>query len=158
MDVQQDVQDALSELAPLRTHLRLAAGLDAESFRRVMDARAMPRETEDQRVLRAGEIEVALKGAATVPLEIAGVAVQVLGLLENLAEIGNPSALSDAATGAQLALAAVTSARYNVLVNTARIEDEEFTAEHRSRADDLLERAVEITARVEALFMDSIKG
>jgi glutamate formiminotransferase / formiminotetrahydrofolate cyclodeaminase len=156
-DVQQEVEDALAELAPLRTHLRMAAARDAESFQRVMDARALPRESEDQRDLRGGEIEAALKGAATVPLEVAGVAVQVLELLETLAEIGNPNALSDAATGAQLALAAVTSARYNVLVNTSEIEDEEFTAEHRSRAVDLLERAVEIAARVEALFMDSLE-
>jgi formiminotetrahydrofolate cyclodeaminase len=85
------------------------------------------------------------------------VAVQVLELLETLAEIGNPNALSDAATGAQLALAAVSSARYNVLVNTAEIEDEEFTEEHRSRANDLLERAREITSRVESMFMDSIQ-
>ena len=41
--------------------------------------------------------------------------------------------------------------------NTAEIEDEEFTQEHRSRADDLLERAREIAARVEAMFMESIK-
>ncbi|HYY55906.1 MAG TPA: glutamate formimidoyltransferase [Pyrinomonadaceae bacterium] len=157
-DVQGEIQDALAELAPLRTHLRLAAGRDAESFQRVIDARALPQETEDQRVQRTGEIEAALKGAATVPLETAGVAVQVLELLETLAEIGNPKALSDAATGAQLALAAATSARYNVLVNTAEIEDEEFASEHRARAGDLLERAREIAARVEALFMDSIRG
>ncbi len=157
-DVQQEVEEALAELAPLRTHLRLAAGRDAESFGRVMDARALPQTSEDERVLRAGEIEAALKGAATVPLEIAGVAVQVLELLETLAEIGNQNALSDAATGAQLTYAAVASARYNVLVNTAEIEDEEFTSEHRSRASDLLERAREISARVEALFIDSIEN
>lgn len=155
-DVQREIQDALSELEPLRGHLRLAAARDAESFQRVMDAREMPQASDDQRALRANEIEAALKGAATVPLEVAGVAVQVLELLETLAEIGNPNALSDAATGAQLALASVTSARYNVLVNTAEIEDEEFTSEHRSRALDLLERARDIAARVEALFMDSI--
>ena len=91
-----------------------------------------------------------------MPLEVAIVAVQVLELLETLAEIGNTNALSDAATGAQLSLAAVAAARYNVLVNTADIEDEEFTQEHRSRADDLLERAREIAARIEALLLDSL--
>jgi formiminotetrahydrofolate cyclodeaminase len=156
-DVQREIQEALAELEPLRSHLRLAAARDAESFQRVMDARGLPQASPDQASLRANEIEAALKGAATVPLEIAGVAVQVLELLETLSEIGNTNALSDAATGAQLALASVTSARYNVLVNTAEIEDEEFTSEHRSRADDLLERAREIAARVEALFMDSLE-
>lgn len=157
-DVQHEIEEALAELAPLRNHLHLAATRDAESFERVVDARALPRSTEDQRALRASEIEAALKGAATVPLEIANLAVQVLELLETLSEIGNPIALSDAATGAQLALAAVASARYNVLVNTAEIEDEEFATEHRSRADDLMERARGSAARVEAMFMDSIKA
>ncbi|HYG79035.1 MAG TPA: cyclodeaminase/cyclohydrolase family protein, partial [Pyrinomonadaceae bacterium] len=101
-------------------------------------------------------LEEALKGAALVPLEVAGVAVQVLELLETLSEIGNPSALSDAATGAQLVLAAVASARYNVLVNTSDMGDEEFASEHSSRARDLLERAREIAARIEASLMDSI--
>lgn len=156
-DVEQEVRDALGDLKPLRARLEIASLDDAESFAAVMEARRMPQTTEDERLARQSEIEAALKGAATVPLEVAGVSVQVLELLETLAEIGNPNALSDAATGAQLALAAVVAARYNVLVNTAEIEDEEFTQEHRSRADDLLERAKEIAARVEAMFMDSIK-
>ncbi|MCA1557586.1 MAG: cyclodeaminase/cyclohydrolase family protein, partial [Acidobacteria bacterium] len=156
-DVENEVRDALNDLKPLRVRLEVAAHDDASSFAAVMDARRMPQSTEDERLARLSEIEAALKGAATVPLEVAGVSVQVLELLETLAEIGNPNALSDAATGAQLALAAVSSARYNVLVNTSGIEDEEFTQEHRSRAEDLLERAREIAARVEAMFIESIK-
>lgn len=156
-DVEGEVREALNDLKPLRARLEVAAHDDATSFSRVMEARRLPQTSEDERLARASEIEAALKGAATVPLEVAGCAVQVLELLETLAEIGNPNALSDAATGAQLALASVSSARYNVLINTAEIEDEEFTQEHRSRADDLLERAQEIAARVEAMFVDSIK-
>jgi glutamate formiminotransferase/formiminotetrahydrofolate cyclodeaminase len=155
-EIESEVRDALALLAPLRARLAQAARDDAASFERVMLARRLPRESEDESVRRESEIEAALKGAATVPLEVAGVAVQVLELLETLAEIGNPNALSDAATGAQLSRAAVASARYNVLVNTASIEDEEFTSKHRSRADDLLERAREIAARIEEMFMDSI--
>jgi glutamate formiminotransferase / formiminotetrahydrofolate cyclodeaminase len=151
-----EVRDALALLTPLRARLAQAARDDAESFERVLNARRMRTRSEDESVRRASEIEAALKGAATIPLEVAGVALQVLELLETLAEVGNPNALSDAATGAQLSLAAIASARYNVLVNTASIEDEEFTSEHRSRADDLLERAREIAARIEEMFIDSI--
>jgi glutamate formiminotransferase/formiminotetrahydrofolate cyclodeaminase len=155
-DVQAIVRDALAELVPLRARLSRTAAEDSASFERVMEARRLPKATEDERRERANRLEAALKGAATVPLEVAGCAVQVLELLETLSEIGNPNALSDAATGAQLILASVAAARYNVLVNTADIEDEEFSAEHRSRADDLLERTREIAARIEALLMESI--
>ncbi|MDT4897139.1 MAG: glutamate formiminotransferase / formiminotetrahydrofolate cyclodeaminase [Acidobacteriota bacterium] len=155
-DVQADVKDVLAELIPLRARLARTATEDAASFERVMEARRLPQGSEDERRERVNRIEEALKGAATVPLEVAGTGVQVLELLETLSEIGNPNALSDAATGAQLVLAAVASARYNVLVNTADIEDEEFAAEHRSRASDLLERAREIAARIEALLIEAI--
>jgi glutamate formiminotransferase/formiminotetrahydrofolate cyclodeaminase len=155
-EVQSEVKDVLSELTPLRGRLSQAARVDAASFERVMQTRRLPQRTEDEAAARAHKIEAALKGAAIVPLEVASLAVQVMELLETLAEIGNPNALSDAATGAQLSLAAVASARYNVMVNIAEIEDEEFAAEHRSRADDLLERAREITSRVETLLMDSL--
>ena len=156
-DVQAEVRDALAELTPLRERLEQSVEKDAASFQNVLDARSLSQETEAERVLRGQRVEAALKGAATVPLLTAGAAVQVLELLETLSEIGNANALSDAATGAQLALAAVASARYNVLVNTAEIEDEEFADEHRLRADDLLERAREIAARVEAIFLDSLQ-
>ncbi|MBV9209036.1 MAG: glutamate formimidoyltransferase [Acidobacteria bacterium] len=155
-EVEGEVRDALALLKPLRERLNRLVSEDAASFERVMKARGLPRSTEQERGERDGHLEEALKGAATVPLEVAGVAVQTLELLETLAEIGNTNALSDAATGAQLSLAAVASARYNVLVNTSEIEDEEFALEHCSRADDLLERAREIAARIEALLLDSI--
>ena len=155
-DVQAEVRDALLQLRPLRARLARTATEDAASFERVVEARRLPQGTEDERRERANRIEEALKGAAVIPLEVASLAVQVLELLETLSEIGNPNALSDAATGAQLIMAATTSARYNVLVNTADIEDEEFAAEHRSRARDLVERAREIAARIEALFIESI--
>jgi glutamate formiminotransferase/formiminotetrahydrofolate cyclodeaminase len=158
IDVEREVRDALAELVPLRARLASAAMEDAMSFERVMEARRLPQGDEDEKRERINKLEEALKGAATVPLEVAGVAVQVLELLETLSEIGNPNALSDAATGAQLIYAAVASARYNVLVNTADIEDEEFASEHRSRAGDLLERAREITARIEASLMESISS
>ncbi|HEX8846983.1 MAG TPA: glutamate formimidoyltransferase [Pyrinomonadaceae bacterium] len=155
-DVQTEVRDALAELTTLRSSLARGVTEDAASFERVMEARRLSQRTDDERRARANRLEEALKGAATVPLEVAGIAVRVLGLLETLSEIGNPNALSDAATGAQLALAAVASARYNVLVNTNEIEDEEFAQEHRSRAADLLERAREIGDRIEASLIESI--
>jgi len=155
-DVQGEVGELLAELTGLRLRLAGAAADDAASFGRVIEARRLPQRTEDEKRVRANKLEEALKGAATVPLEVAGVAVRVLELLETLSEIGNPNALSDAATGAQLSLAAVASARYNVLVNTAEIEDEEFALEHRSRAEDLLERARENAARIEALLIEAI--
>jgi glutamate formiminotransferase len=155
-DMEREARDALQALADLRARLAEAADADGASFAGVIGARRMPGRNEEERRARANAVEEALKGATTVPLEVASLSVQVGELLETLAELGEPAWLSDSATGAQLALAAVVAARYNVLVNTSEIEDDEFTNEHLSRADDLLERAREIAARVEASLMESI--
>lgn len=155
-DVAREVQDALDELTSSRSQLSEIAQFDAWSFEQVLKARRAPQRNPDEAATRAANLEAALKTATTVPLDVAAVSVQVLELLETLAKIGNTNALSDAATGAQLALASVASARYNVLVNAAAIVDEDFVREHRLRAEELLAQAREIAARVEILFLDSI--
>ena len=155
-DVEREARDALQALETLRLRLSGAAEEDGASFAQVLAARRLPQKNEEERRARANAVEEALKGAASVPLEVASLAVQVGELLETLAELGEPAWLSDSATGAQLALASAVSARYNVLVNTSEIEDEEFAFEHVARVDDLLTRAREIAARVEAMLMESI--
>jgi len=158
-EVELAAQDALQELGSLRGRLTAAAGEDAMAFARVLDARRLPRSPSDEAAdpARRHVVEAALKGATAVPLEIARVAVQVGDVIETLAEVSDPGWLSDAASGAQLVLSAVNAARYNVLVNTASVEDEEFAAEQRARCDDLLERAREITGRIERMLLDSLQ-
>jgi glutamate formiminotransferase / formiminotetrahydrofolate cyclodeaminase len=155
-DAGEEARETLQELSDLRAQLAAAADDDAAAFAEVLGARRMPRETQDERRARAVAVEAALKGAANVPVEVARHAVRVAELLETLAELGDPAWLSDAAAGAQLALASAVSARYNVLVNAREIEDEEFASEHRARADDLVERAREIAARVESMLVESL--
>jgi glutamate formiminotransferase len=155
-DAEREARETLQELAELRARLGSAVEEDEAAFAEVLGARRMPRGSEEERRARAVAVEEALKGAANVPLEVAREAVRVGEILETLAELGDPAWLSDAATGAQLAQAAVAGARYNVLVNVRELEDEEFASEHSARADDLLERAREIATRVEAMLVESI--
>jgi formiminotetrahydrofolate cyclodeaminase len=155
-DMEREAHDALQALDDLRARLAEAADEDGASFAGVLGARRMPGRNDEERRARARAVEEALKGATAVPFAVASLAVQVGELLETLAELGEPAWLSDSAVGARLAEAAVVAARYNVLVNTAEIEDEEFASEHVARADDLLERAREIAARVEVMLLESI--
>ena len=159
-EVELAAQDALQELGSLRGRLTAAAGEDATAFARVLEARRLLRSLSDEvgdTVHRRHAVEAALKGATAVPLEIARVAVQIGDVIETLAELSVPGWLSDIASGAQFVLSAVSAARYNVLVNTASVEDEEFAAEQRARCDDLLEHAREITGRIEGMLMDSLQ-
>ena len=155
-DVEKQMRESLALLDQLRERLTEAIDDDTDSFNRVLEARKISDANMDEKRLRAARIEQALKGAIIAPLETAGIALQVLETLETLAELGNQNALSDVATGAQLSLSAIASARYNVMVNAAELEDDDFASKQRARADDLLKRAREINTRVEIMLLESL--
>ncbi len=153
-DVQERLQATLAHLEEKRRALSAAIEADAESFRRVLAAYRLPKETEEQRRQREREIQEALKGAVIVPTHTAEAAHAVLRALLELAEIGHPNALSDVAVGAQLALAAIKGAYYNVLTNLNAITDQAFNNEYHSRVLALLEDAEEWAAQVEASLLN----
>jgi formiminotetrahydrofolate cyclodeaminase len=130
----------------------MAIEKDAESFDRVLAAYRLPADTDADRPIRAEAIQQATKEAATIPLETATAACAVLELLAEIADIGNPNALSDVAVGAQMAMAAVKGASYNVLINLTSITDEEFNNEHRRRVVELTTRAAALAGQIENAF------
>jgi glutamate formiminotransferase/formiminotetrahydrofolate cyclodeaminase len=97
--------------------LQRLAEQDAAAYEGVVTARRLPKDTEEQRATRDGQLARAMVAAAEVPLRTAEVAAEVLDLAHRIAPIGNPNAVSDAGVGAQLASAAVRGAVLNVRIN-----------------------------------------
>ncbi len=152
-EVEGEAREILVQFEQLQGDLRRAVIEDAESFERVMTAMRLPRESEAEKLARLSAIEQATKGAVAVPLRVAQSAMQVLELLDELSEIGNPNAFSDLAVGAQLALTAIRGASYNVLINLGSITDEEFSRQHRAEVDELIARGQEVADEIEAQFL-----
>lgn len=139
-----------SELERLSARLRELIGEDAASFEAVLQAYRLPKDSDEQKADRAAHIQIALRGAVDVPVETAQRGFDVLKLLRELADIGNPNALSDVAVGAQLAQVAIRGASYNVGVNLDSISDREAADKTREQIKGMLERSKTIAADVEA--------
>jgi glutamate formiminotransferase / formiminotetrahydrofolate cyclodeaminase len=107
----------------LRVELTGAVGRDADAFERVMAAFRLPKDTEESVAARDRAIEEATLGAARVPLLVAQKSVEVLELVAQVVANGNLNALSDGATGAALARAALTGASLNVRINASSLQD-----------------------------------
>lgn len=122
------LQVVRTELTELSAQLRELIAEDADSFEAVLKAYRLPKETDEQKTARAARIQSATLVAINVPMRTAAQSLQVLKLLRELADIGNPNALSDAAVGAQLAYAAVKAASYNVQVNLSSLADQRAAA------------------------------
>jgi formiminotetrahydrofolate cyclodeaminase len=102
---------------------------DIHAYARVSDAMALPRDNAEAAAARTEAIQSALKGAAIPPLETMRCAAEVVVLARSIVPLGNPSAVSDAATAAMSALAGFEAARLNVEINMASVRDEAWVAE-----------------------------
>jgi glutamate formiminotransferase / formiminotetrahydrofolate cyclodeaminase len=115
--VAEEFRGITEEAERLRMELRRLVDEDAESYKGVMAAYKLPKETEQERQKRQTGIDGALLAAAEVPLRTARAAARVAELARRAAEAGNKNAVCDAGVGALLAATAATGAYYNVAIN-----------------------------------------
>ncbi|HZF41401.1 MAG TPA: glutamate formimidoyltransferase [Blastocatellia bacterium] len=149
---EEEARGVLGQLDQLSDDLRDASVEEAKGRKQMDDALALPRDTEAGRLARAMALEQATKNAVSAPLRIARNSMEVLELLNELTEIGNPTAFADVATGAQMAMTAMRGAAYVLLSNLMTINDEDFNRRQRTEITDLITRGRERTDEIEALF------
>ena len=138
-----------------RDELLDLAQADAVAYDRVVQARKLPKDTDEERAARRGALDAANHEAAEIPLGIARAADAVLDLSVRLAPIGNPNAASDAGVAAQLASAAVRGAALNVRINLPYLPE---TDPLRANAPGELERLEAAAAERERRALDVVLG
>jgi formiminotetrahydrofolate cyclodeaminase len=137
-DVQDDIASLVSQSEALRHKLTDLLEADVEAFTGVSAAYKMPRQTPEEKSARSDAIQVALKGATQVPMQVAEACVQVLDLCTPTAEKGNANAVSDAGVAALMAEAGLRSAALNVIINLNAIHDQAFCRKMGDKLDALL--------------------
>jgi len=99
---------------------------DTYAFNRVMEARGLPKGSDEEIASRNHAIQEATRNAIEVPLRVMKRAFASFELIKAMAETGNPNSVSDAGVGALCARSAVMGAFLNVKINAAGLEDREF--------------------------------
>ena len=107
----------------LRSQLSAIVEEDAASFNAFIAATRLPKETPEQITAREAAMEQATLDAARVPGKTVELAVKVMQLAVQAAELGNLNAISDACSAIHLAQGAVQSAGLNILVNVKNLKD-----------------------------------
>ena len=111
---------------------------DSKAFDAVVESFKLPKDTEEMKIKRRESIRAATLGAAEVPYRTATSALQLLKLLPELAEKGNPNAASDVGVASLLASAALKGAIFNVEINLQSLP-ETYGAEMREALPSLVE-------------------
>ncbi len=110
---------------------------DAQSFDEVMGLFKLPKETDEEKALRAEKLEAGFKLAAEVPYQVADLAASLMEDLEYLVKNGNKNAVTDALVATMLSRTATLAALYNVKINLGSIKDEAYTADMKQKVSHL---------------------
>lgn len=124
--VQTPMKEAIVELEGIRQNLLIAIDEDAESFNAYMSALKMPKNTDEEKVLRQSAMEQALKEASLVPLHVAQETAKIFQWARLMLESGNPHAATDAMVSVLAARTATLGALLNVRINLQSIKDRDF--------------------------------
>ncbi len=153
-DVEAQMQSTLKQVEKLRADLSAAVQQDAAAFEAVMAAFRLPKDTDEQRAERSRAIQDATLNAAQVPLEVAGMAVDVIEQAVTVVTHGNVNAISDGATGAALARAALNGAGYNVRINALSLKDSDAAGLLIEKLDQLELRAAGLEGIIRTQLVD----
>ena len=137
-DVEEDIKKIISSSERLRYELSQLIEEDVRVFNNFMATYKMPKETEDEKKIRAEKIQKSLIEAAKVPLRVAYKCLDILSLSKEVAEKGNINVVSDAGVAVLMAEAALESAILNVKINLRMIKDEKIRTELYSSIKEIL--------------------
>jgi formiminotetrahydrofolate cyclodeaminase len=125
-DVQNEMKEILTEASSLKEDLLQLLQKDTEAFDDASKAFKMPKETQEQKALRAQAIEDGLKKATEVPLSIMQKSRDVSRLSARVLKKGNTMAITDGALSALFAEAAAIGAMINVRINFSWMKDQDY--------------------------------
>ena len=153
-DVEAEMYQLKEKAVELQEELLHLVERDAEVFEPLSKAYALPKETEEEKEKKAKIMEVALKDACSVPLEIMEKCCEAIDLLEVFGEKGSVMAISDAGVGAICCKAALQGASLNVYINTKSMTDRQYAESLNQKCDDML---AEYTIKADKIF-ESVCG
>ena len=151
--VDAQMKDIAAQADDLRGKLTAAIDEDSAAFTEVMDAFKLPKDTPEEQAARNQAIQIATQHATDVPLRTAQMCAWALDFCFFVAANGNINAMSDAASGAFMARAAIDAAGMNVRINAASLDDkalaQKYVADWKSVQTQAAARIEQILAQVE---------
>lgn len=138
-EAEPEVKEHLEKMVQLQAEFTTLADDDAKVFAPLAKAYSLPSETEEQKAYKAEVMETNLLAASAVPLQIMEKSMQMLTILDRLADIGSRMAVSDVGVAVQSTRAALLGAAMNVYINTKSMKDRNKAEELNNSANKMIE-------------------
>jgi formiminotetrahydrofolate cyclodeaminase len=141
-DRQAFCESLIEKADTLRKRLMEARAEDERAFAAVMEALKLPKSDDAEKTARSDALQASLTSAATVPLQGATIALEVLELCRRALDLEAANLVSDLACAGEFAYAALRGLTYNVRVNHRLLKNKKLVAEQ-DEALTRYERAAE---------------
>lgn len=135
----------------LKNQLLAMVDEDTNSFNGIISAMRLPKGTKAEKEARKAAIQAATKYATEVPFRVMELTLKTFDVIKAMAEIGNPSSVTDAGVGALCARAAIRGAFMNVRVNASGLKDEGFVADILTKGKAIEDKAAALEAEIMAI-------
>ncbi|MGM9532849.1 cyclodeaminase/cyclohydrolase family protein, partial [Intestinibacter sp.] len=121
-----EFKSRFDKLGEIRSELSTLVDKDTESFNEFMKALKMPKETEEDKAVRAKAMEDATVFSIEVPYKTASLSLEALKVLDFLVANGNQNAITDIGVGTLMLCTGLEGAVLNVKVNLMGLENKEL--------------------------------
>jgi formiminotetrahydrofolate cyclodeaminase len=122
------LQAARAGCTELAERLAALVDRDSDAYELVVAAHRLPKGTDEEKALRGGRIQEALRAAIEAPLDVMRACAAALEHARTIADLGNPGAASDVQVGTGLLGAGLRGAKLNVDVNLDGVKDAAYVA------------------------------
>lgn len=147
-NVFDEMRSVADQAEGIRRELSSLIDQDAESFNVFLSTMKLPKQTQEQKLLRAEKMQSALKSCCEIPMQVAQKSFDIFSLAEVVLCHGNSNAVTDALVSAMLARTAVLGALLNVEVNLLGIKDETYVSQMKVKIELLRSQAINFERRI----------
>ena len=154
-EYEKDVISIIKKVEKLIEKLALLMEKDIEVFEPLSKAYSLPKDTPEEQKRKDEIMEVCLKNAAAVPLEIMETVTKAIDFHEELLIKGSRLAISDVGVGIVFCKAAIQGASLNIFINTKYMRDREHAKKLNDRANEILENTIK---RADNIFINVYKA
>ncbi len=121
---------------------------DTMAFNQIMEAYKLPKNNEEEIMIRNEQIELATLGAIRVPYEVVRLSHKALEIIEKMMSYGNKNAISDIGVGCLLLHAGLEGAILNVKINLNSLNDQEMVKLYKTSCEKIQLEAKELKERI----------
>lgn len=137
-EVQSEFGDILDTFGTYKEELVALIDKDTEAYNLVMKAYKLPKESDQEKAIRATEIEKATMVAIETPYRIAVLSLEALKDLDAILQNCNRNTLSDLGVSALLLYAGLEGALLNVKINIPGLSDQSIIEDYKVKIKAML--------------------